>query len=272
MVRPGEDLWRAEIAEIPWAKLLPIRMSFSLAWSKNAAASHFVEFEWCTAIALKKIIVPCLLDNTLLAPILSALHGHRLDDVSGLIKTLAAAPLADFQRRKPIIDRLNEIVETEEKAVLKQAKTTLQQLIVQGDFYQVAGDLYYLAAPKLREPVLRGRVFFIGENDELMAAEEVTVTLLQTAAKTFSDSDGLFTFPLPDTFQPGTKVELGIRKDDSVIYAPIDGEITIPALDSELVRIRMVKKGSLKLWSAARIEEFIQEMASKAKEQVHPVR
>ena len=36
-----------------------------LAWSKHAAASHFVEFEWTTAIALKKTIIPCLLDATL---------------------------------------------------------------------------------------------------------------------------------------------------------------------------------------------------------------
>ena len=30
-----------------------------LAWSKHAAASHFVEFEWTTAIALRKTILPC---------------------------------------------------------------------------------------------------------------------------------------------------------------------------------------------------------------------
>jgi len=276
---PDISIWRDQekiYGGQKWPKVLGEGIAdqdvFLLAWSKNSAASHFVELEWNTAIALKKTIVPCLLDNTVLAPILSALHGHRLDDVSGLIKTLAAAPLADAQRRNPVIERLSEIVETEEGAVLKQAKTifTVQQWIVQGDFYQVAGDFHYHAASKLREPVLRGRVFFIGDNDELMAAEEITVTLLQTAAKTFSDSDGLFTLPLPDTFQPGTKVDVGIKKDEWVIYSPIDGEITIPAVDSELVRIRLVKKGSLKLWSAARIEKFIHEMASKAKEQVYP--
>lgn len=55
-----------------------------------------------------------------------------------------------------------------------------------------------------------------------------------------------------------------------MLYAPIDGAITIPALDSDLVNIRLVKKGSLKLLSAERIEKLIQDMAGKAKEQVHP--
>ncbi len=275
---PEISIWRDQekiYGGQKWPKVLGEAIAdqdvFLLAWSNNSAASHFVELEWNTAIALKKAIVPCLFDDTVLAPILSALHGHRLDDVSSLIKTLAVAPLADAQRQRPVIERLNEIVETEEKAVLEQAKTifTLQQWIVQGDFYQIANFNYY-AAPKLREPVLRGRVFFIADNDELKAAEEVNVTLLQTAAKTQSDSDGLFTLPLPDTFQPGTKVEVGIKKEDWVIYAPIDGEIIIPALDSDLVRIRLVQKGSKKLWSADRIEKFIQDLARKAKEQVRP--
>jgi tetratricopeptide (TPR) repeat protein len=45
-------------------------------------------------------------------------------------------------------------------------------------------------------------------------------------------------------------------------------EVIIPALDSELVKIRLVKKGSPKLWSDERIEKFIRDMADKAKSQV----
>jgi hypothetical protein len=30
-----------------------------LLWSKTAAQSHFVEFEWNTAVALRKTILPC---------------------------------------------------------------------------------------------------------------------------------------------------------------------------------------------------------------------
>ena len=45
-----------------------------LAWSQEAAASHFVEFEWNTALALQKSILPCLLDQTPLPPALRAIN------------------------------------------------------------------------------------------------------------------------------------------------------------------------------------------------------
>ena len=46
-----------------------------LAWSKHAAAFHFVEFEWCTALAQKKTIIPCLLDSTAMPLSLAATQG-----------------------------------------------------------------------------------------------------------------------------------------------------------------------------------------------------
>jgi hypothetical protein len=54
-----------------------------LVWSKSAAQSHFVEFEWNSAIALRKIILPCLLDDTPLPPALRAINAidvRQLDD------------------------------------------------------------------------------------------------------------------------------------------------------------------------------------------------
>jgi hypothetical protein len=117
---------------------------FLLAWSKNSAASHFVEFEWCTAIALKKTIVPCLLDETPLASSLRTFHGYRLDDATGLIQSLRGAPLGDVQRREPVIRKLSDITATEEATVLAQAKTvfTQQHWTVQGNVYQAAGDIH----------------------------------------------------------------------------------------------------------------------------------
>ena len=117
---------------------------FLLAWSKHSAASHFVEFEWCTAIALKKTIIPCLLDETPLAPSLRTFHGYRLNDTTGLIQSLRGAPLADGQRREPVIRKLNEITATEETAVLAQAKAIFvqQQWTVQGNVYQAGGDIH----------------------------------------------------------------------------------------------------------------------------------
>jgi hypothetical protein len=148
---PQISIWRDQekiYGGQKWPKVLGEAIAdrdvFLLAWSKNAAASHFVELEWNTAIALKKTIVPCLLDDTALAPILSALHGHRLDDMNGLSNSLRAAPLVDAERRGPVIRKLNEITTTEETVVLAQAKTVFaqQQWTVQGNVYQAGGDIH----------------------------------------------------------------------------------------------------------------------------------
>ena len=131
-----------------WPKVLGEAIAdrdvFLLAWSKHSSVSHFVEFEWCTAIALKKTIIPCLLDDTPLAPSLKTFHGYRLNDVPGLIKSLRAVPQADVQRREPVIRTLSDITVTEETAVLAQAKTVFAQQYwtVQGNVYQAGGDIH----------------------------------------------------------------------------------------------------------------------------------
>ncbi|MDH4084609.1 MAG: TIR domain-containing protein [Nitrospira sp.] len=148
---PEISIWRDQdkiYGGQKWPKVLGEAIAdqdvFLLAWSKNSAASHFVEFEWCTAIALKKTIVPCLLDETPLPASLKTFHGYRLEDVARLITSLQAAPLADVQRREPVIRQLSEITATEETAVLAQAKMVFaqQQWTVQGNVYQAAGDIH----------------------------------------------------------------------------------------------------------------------------------
>lgn len=155
-VHPDISIWRDQdkiYGGQKWPKVLGAAIAdqdvFFLAWSKNSSASHFVEFEWCTAIALKKTIVPCLLDETPLAPSLRTFHGHRLDDATGLITSLRGAPLANEQRREPVIRQLSEIVATEGKAVLAQAKAVFaqQQWTVQGNVYQAGGDIHIHGAP-----------------------------------------------------------------------------------------------------------------------------
>lgn len=153
---PEISIWRDQekiYGGQQWPKVLGEAIAdqevFLLAWSKNSAASHFVEFEWCTAIALKKSIVPCLLDETALAPSLRTFHGYRLDEVTGLITSLRGAALANEQRREPVIRKLNEITATEETAVLAQAKAVFaqQQWTVQGNIYQAGGDIHIHNAP-----------------------------------------------------------------------------------------------------------------------------
>jgi hypothetical protein len=153
---PQISIWRDQdriYGGQKWSKVLGEAIAdqdvFLLAWSKHSAASHFVEFEWCTAIALKKTIVPCLIDETPLAPSLKTFHGYRLDDVTGLIKSLRGAPLGDVQRREPVIRKLSEISATEETAVLATAKTAFaqQNWTVQGNVYQAGGDIHIHSEP-----------------------------------------------------------------------------------------------------------------------------
>jgi hypothetical protein len=53
-----------------------------LVWSKSAAQSHFVEFERNSAIALRKNILPCLLDDTPLPPSRSAINAINLRNLT----------------------------------------------------------------------------------------------------------------------------------------------------------------------------------------------
>lgn len=148
---PDISIWRDQdkiYGGQKWPKALGEAIAdqdvFLLAWSKNSATSRFVELEWNTAIALKKTIVPCFLDETPLAPSLRTFHGHRLNDVTGLVRSLQATPLADAERKESVIRKLNDITATEEKAVLGQIKAIFvqQQWTVHGNVYQAGGNIH----------------------------------------------------------------------------------------------------------------------------------
>src|SRR5215467_14619280 len=77
-----------------------------LVWSEHAATSHFVEQEWTTAIALRKTLLPCVLDATPLPPALSAVNAVDARQLTaalpkiqealhGLVPATAPAPDAD---------------------------------------------------------------------------------------------------------------------------------------------------------------------------------
>ena len=148
---PEVSLWRDQekiYGGQKWPKVLGEAIAdqdvFLLAWSKHAASSHFVELEWNTAVALKKTIIPCLLDETPLAPSLRAFHGYPLQDVAGLTTSLAAALPADQSRRTPVLAKLDDITSRNETVVLAQAKAVFaqQQWTVQGNVYQAGGDIH----------------------------------------------------------------------------------------------------------------------------------
>jgi TIR domain len=186
---PNIAIWRDQekiYGGQKWPKMLGEEIAnqdvFLLAWSKHSEVSHFVEFEWCTAIALKKTIVPCLLDDTPLAPSLKTFHGYSVRDVAGLTSSLTDAPLADPDRRVPVIRRLNDITVTEETAVLAQAKTVFaqQQWTVQGNVYQAGRDIHIHndlatpSAPEKAKPIVEKWQAWVG----LAVAILTAVTLL----------------------------------------------------------------------------------------------
>ena len=65
----GGEHWPRVIGEAVAAADLVL-----LVWSQHAAASHFVDQEWNTAVAQRKAMLPCLLDATPLPPALSAIN------------------------------------------------------------------------------------------------------------------------------------------------------------------------------------------------------
>jgi hypothetical protein len=114
-----------------------------LLWSANSAASHFVEFEWTTALALKKTFIPCLLDETKLPPALAAINGiacRNADEATP--KILAALPREpqprEAERRAQVIAQLQQVTATEPAAALAQARALFTQsnISVGGHFIQ----------------------------------------------------------------------------------------------------------------------------------------
>lgn len=132
---------------------------FLIAWSQHANTSHFVDLEWNIALALRKTIIPCLLDETPLPPSLSALNGVFLKDfsidVSQILKTLKqTVPSSDPEHNAQLIRRLGEIVLREPEKVAKEAKILFSQQgwSVQGNVYQAAGNIHVTIASSAEKP------------------------------------------------------------------------------------------------------------------------
>ena len=124
-----------------------------LVWSQEAAASHFVEFEWNTALALQKSILPCLLDQTPLPPALRAINGidARLPH-EALPKLLDALqqPVtpSKAEQKARVIATLEGITATDPAEVVQTARAMFMQQgwHVQGNVYQAARDIHVTLA------------------------------------------------------------------------------------------------------------------------------
>ena len=147
----GGDRWPKVLGEAIAASDLVL-----LIWSKHAAASHFVEFEWCTALALKTRVIPWLLDATPLPPSLSASSGFDARagerSVAQLLKSLRGRARASRPaQQRDVIAELELIAVQEPKAVVKAARAAFEQhnWVVYGDVYQAGRDLHVtIQAPK----------------------------------------------------------------------------------------------------------------------------
>lgn len=109
----GGDSWPKRLGEA-------IRNSdaFILLWSKSASKSHYVELEWNTALALKKVIIPYFLDDTPLPATLASIQGVRR--VEGIAKALSSpSPRENRNDQDRIIDELAKAEISEPKEVLK---------------------------------------------------------------------------------------------------------------------------------------------------------
>lgn len=136
-----------------WPKALGEAIAASdfllLVWSKRAAESEFVELEWCTALALKKPVLPALLDDTPLPSSLASIQAVPLNEMEEAIKrTLTTlkreSGQTDEAQTRDVISRMAEIGAQEASEVLRQAKAIFaqNQLTVHGPVYQTTGDIH----------------------------------------------------------------------------------------------------------------------------------
>ncbi|MBK7365408.1 MAG: tetratricopeptide repeat protein [Nitrosomonas sp.] len=121
------------------------------------------------------------------------------------------------------------------------------------------------------ERFLQGRVLLVGDHDELTPLVGQDVLIQQSGDSARTKEGGRFRLFLPNHFQAGSKITLGVEKAEWRIQYPLEGEVIIPdALEKALIDIRMLPVGSKKFWSHDRMEKFIQDIAEKVKQQVQP--
>jgi hypothetical protein len=120
-------------------------------------------------------------------------------------------------------------------------------------------------SPRAQQQVLRGAVVLLDENGATAGAAGAEVTVKDTGDSDVADGKGLFRISLPQTFQPGREITLGVDKPGWVIWQPLEGKTPVP---QGLLTIQLLPKGSKKFWTDKFIQTFIEDTAEKAKLQV----
>jgi hypothetical protein len=198
----GLDIWRDQeslYAGERWPKALGEAIAASdaliLVWSAHAASSDFVELEWTTALALKKLLIPYLRDDTPLPLALHSIHAVTSSDPQRATQTvresLAKARVPrDEAATQAVLNGLGEISAREPSQVLEAAKTTFQQQgwLVQGTVYQAAGDIHINVPPTTptRKPLVERWHIWVALLVGLLTAITLTKGLLTPAGDKLS--------------------------------------------------------------------------------------
>jgi len=116
-----------------------------LVWSQQAAQSHFVEFEWTTALALQKPVLLCHLDSTPLPPALQALHsipGHAGETtLRSLLEALSTLPrVASVGRQQEVLAALPATAPATPEPLTQALRSRFMQ-----PGWQVGGNVYQAA-------------------------------------------------------------------------------------------------------------------------------
>jgi hypothetical protein len=127
------------------------RDAFLLLWSADSAKSNFVELEWTTALALKKPILPVLIDQTPLPPSLAAYNATSIigkvsdaaNDITSALASEAASPTRSTENTKRVISVLAGIKSASDADALNQFRT-----IVQGSVYNAGSNIYIDTNPE----------------------------------------------------------------------------------------------------------------------------
>jgi len=130
-----------------------------LVWSKSAAQSHFVKFEWNSAIALRTTILPCLLDDTPLPPAFSGLNAIDIRQLNDALPRILRAlqqpvPAPDPVRSTDVIAQLRSLAPAQPEEVVEAARSIFAQQgwSVQGNVYRAAGDFHLTIAQPGTKP------------------------------------------------------------------------------------------------------------------------
>jgi hypothetical protein len=152
LIAHGVDVWRDQHSIYggrQWPKEIGEAVAdcdaMLLLWSADSAPSHFVEFEWTTALALKKTIIPCLLDDTKLPPELAAINSIDCSNTNEAAPMILAVLPDEPQsrggeRRSQVIAQLHRLTAADPAEALAQAKALFKQIEINIGTSQIEVD------------------------------------------------------------------------------------------------------------------------------------